>query len=913
MISRKYGALRPQYLRGENIDRHCAIIEGQDDEIDRKLELIRDWALLERPILVERVASSNTEGSVTVHINTTHVIQKIVCTGDYVFSREFEESELVTGDEFSFTYSGSVMPSFTVRVVTFEGYEYLKSYPENDERMDNSSDHDEFLDIIGHLLGISRRIYKEYDFANDGARAYPPYFMKEDSEGVLRAGTEDDWYYYTRLKFFVENYGVMETSMLMNKLVYEQDIIDVYPSNTSHVDTGETYYYSYLIDSVSDYVNIDSVNQNRIASAWLPVTRPARFSTLTDTLLWVEGTYVDVPPNAFDIQYMLMTDDGNYYPVERAPICVRLQGVVGDGVTLMPVGERDPVTGLESLQLSGLNGGGVLELEYEGEHELNSSDVVEVPFTLSDEYSLSLEDWEYYEVRGKGTIIPPENSDVYDYEKHEHVFGISGGKNCVLYVPIYNPDLPTDLRIQITLNLLYTPDYRRSYTFFPDPTLNSLYYFAIREEGRHTIVIQPHIHSATLDGQPIPWPQDTYFAIIFSSTYSTDRSGFEIISMTVQPGLKTIINEHEGTFNLTKWTGTGGTNRSIDTDGVLLATNTNNYFNKYINGTEWEIWVELSVSDLTSSSNVLQLTYDNTTEGHTVIRYQNGTWTFRAYELVDGTQTQISSQDISAPFTSTDDKVLFIINRNGNKITFQYGIKTDGGAPYNYSRTYTNVISDNSRLRLVSHADAYWKVHSLKIRVGDDYTSDIYTTMLTTTNWQAYTTNWATATNKPTISGTQLTFNTTHNYLYTSYSLKDFLDETGRCRLVYKKGGGNGYANLTFANPTTGDEIGLKWASSSAPYYKWVNTAENYEIIHNYQICYLVWNEVIITKDGNNLVYTFHWQDGSNNSQTGYGVFTIPIGNVNLDDYYLNMYRSSGGTLYLNTDYSIIQHPARES
>lgn len=358
MISRKYGALRPQYLRGENIDRHCAIIEGQDDEIDRKLELIRDWALLERPILFERVASSNTEGSVTVHINTTHVIQKLVCSGDYTLSREFDESELVTSDEFSFTYSGSVMPSFTVRVETFEGYEYLKSYPENDERMDNSSDHDEFLDIIGRLLGISRRIYKSYDFTTEGARAYPPYFMKEDSEGVLRAGTEDDWYYYTRLKYFTENYGVMETSTLMNKLVYEQDIIDVYPSNTSHVDTGETYYYSYLIDSVSDYVNIDSVNQNHIASAWLPVTRPARFTTLTDTLLRVDGTYTTIAPNHLFINYMLVTDDGNYYPVERAPIRVRLQGVVGDGVTLMPVGERDPVTGLESLQLRGLNGGG---------------------------------------------------------------------------------------------------------------------------------------------------------------------------------------------------------------------------------------------------------------------------------------------------------------------------------------------------------------------------------------------------------------------------------------------------------------------------------------------------------------------------------------------------------------------------
>lgn len=112
---------------------------------------------------------------------------------------------------------------------------------------------------------------------------------------------------------------------------------------------------------------------------------------------------------------------------------------------------------------------GVLELEYEGEHELNSSDVVEVPFTLSDEYSLSLEDWEYSEVRGIGTIIPPENIDVYDYEKQEDVVGISGGKNCLLYVPIYNPNLPTDLRIQITLNLLYPPSNRRAYMFFSVP------------------------------------------------------------------------------------------------------------------------------------------------------------------------------------------------------------------------------------------------------------------------------------------------------------------------------------------------------------------------------------------------------------------------------------------------------------
>ena len=51
---RKYSELLPEYLNGPNVQKHAEIIEQQDQILEDKLNLLRLWNKLERPILIQR-------------------------------------------------------------------------------------------------------------------------------------------------------------------------------------------------------------------------------------------------------------------------------------------------------------------------------------------------------------------------------------------------------------------------------------------------------------------------------------------------------------------------------------------------------------------------------------------------------------------------------------------------------------------------------------------------------------------------------------------------------------------------------------------------------------------------------------------------------------------------------------------
>lgn len=165
---RKYSELLPSYLEGENIRNHSALLEYTDKKLDTMVDLIRSWSTLDRPVLVEKVQTELNVASYTVHINVPGSIREVsVTVGDDTSEYNYLEDECVTSLSLPFEdivdeEHLSVYTSAYVRVETYDDIVYEKSYPENDTILGDTGDHDEFLDLLGGLLGIPRRSYRDW-------------------------------------------------------------------------------------------------------------------------------------------------------------------------------------------------------------------------------------------------------------------------------------------------------------------------------------------------------------------------------------------------------------------------------------------------------------------------------------------------------------------------------------------------------------------------------------------------------------------------------------------------------------------------------------------------------------------------------------------------------------------------------
>ena len=323
---RKYSNLLPAYLDGTNIRKHANIIEREDEIIENRMNLLREWNNIERPIIIKREqkqtgqSSNGTEYTtkITIYVHTANPIRQISVTSDFIaeegdlndvinyMEEEIQtnvtlEYNLVTISEASGEYhqfdlyeNQSVLPDFTVTVQTYNDLEYVKSYPENDNRADNSYDHDEFLDIIGNLLGLPRRTYKEFQAFNFGGvtlinnygNTTPHYFAKQvnisEEEGTITGTalpcTEDDYYYRERLIYLIENKN-KDLCKLYLQLIYETPLTIIQDYTRYGVPKG-SFLYLLRKDAVAP-VNIDSPPINMALSSdpylarFIPVTREA--------------------------------------------------------------------------------------------------------------------------------------------------------------------------------------------------------------------------------------------------------------------------------------------------------------------------------------------------------------------------------------------------------------------------------------------------------------------------------------------------------------------------------------------------------------------------------------------------------------------------------------------------------------
>ena len=295
----KYSRYLPSYLDGDNIHRHAEIIEDADNLVYSQMMEVERWAELDRPILVERVATVNVV-MYNVHIKCTNFIRSISISGDYTLHEEYLEDEGILETVISFTMPNKSlidMAEFIVEVVDYEDITYQKGYPENDSIMGDVYDHDTALDNIGLILNLPRKSYIAYPLT-DAENSYPPYFGKEVVDNVVQPCSEDDYYYLQRLKQLKEHmhdvnigavlldlmYGykgivVMDSTVLDNEQLVDH-ITDQYPEFEEYIQPG-VYVFLIPAENPSNYESITISDKQDFVDKYIPVTR---YSVLADTI-----------------------------------------------------------------------------------------------------------------------------------------------------------------------------------------------------------------------------------------------------------------------------------------------------------------------------------------------------------------------------------------------------------------------------------------------------------------------------------------------------------------------------------------------------------------------------------------------------------------------------------------------------
>ena len=284
---KQYRNLLPAYLQGQNIERHAEILETQDNLLYDNMLLLMTMFDLNRPILIEKVQEEPATCTMNVYVNTQYPIRKVKVTGDASLLIEYDEEDRKLQEKYTFTCTDTypaVSPALTVVVETYNDEEYVKAYPENDEIQFNKNDHDIFLDRIGALLGIPRRVYTEQNIGqtvSEYLKLYPHFFTKQGyGKQVGEAYTEDDYYYHKRLIKFITERGQKPLPVLMSELLYEWNNVNysnLLLRETSISDDLTEYVGQPILQIINNeekYTNMDYTDMQNIISEYNMITRP---------------------------------------------------------------------------------------------------------------------------------------------------------------------------------------------------------------------------------------------------------------------------------------------------------------------------------------------------------------------------------------------------------------------------------------------------------------------------------------------------------------------------------------------------------------------------------------------------------------------------------------------------------------
>ena len=327
----------PNYLGGPNIDSHSTILEEEDAGVYDGLSLLELWCNLPRPLMIQREAVSLESIHMIVRVDIPQIIKKITITGEYNYTMEYDEVDITTTAEVDFYIQGSTEylknPDITVTVETYDEITYTKAYPENDTTTGDLHDHDEFLDRIGNLLGIPRRIYKSYPFV-DADKSMPAYNGKQittiDGDKIVQSCTEDDYYYQERLQYYLANFNKMALPILLLRTIYGYE--HVTEANTAMIESGGVWQhikdssayiaadaqagtYLFLVNR-DNPVNIQTLSDDEkvaFVDKYIPVTRNAIILPQLLTSITLLGNIIDgVFPKGYDhLFYARLVDEYN--------------------------------------------------------------------------------------------------------------------------------------------------------------------------------------------------------------------------------------------------------------------------------------------------------------------------------------------------------------------------------------------------------------------------------------------------------------------------------------------------------------------------------------------------------------------------------------------------------------------------
>lgn len=477
MVYRKYSEFLPGYLGGNNINRHSGVIESTDNEIYNRISLLGLWNVLERPILIERVQEEPGHCTLHVHVNSETPIKTITTTGlTGNINEEYSEEEQITSVTLTTTATDMIppcMPKFIVTVETYDDRVYKKGYLENDVIKNDVYDHDEFLDIIGNILGIPRRTYKDevngYDI-RVYEKMYPKYFTKQmysdHNAGYI---TEDDYYYAKRLQKFVEEYGTKPLYALIAELAYEWGNIttsSMISRNTSLTDNTIEYAETPVIQLVrgnETYNNIDYSNMNEMLNSYAPLTRPILISQPTLAYSVVTSKNTQYVNNSYvEVETWYEVEDPDAEEVDEGPLLnapFQLYYLENDTETLLGTYYTDH-TGIINAPINGLpHKQATIKIESVPEYEYytNPEYAGTVTVNPSDEIDMSISAW-------KGKQYANTQQSQYIAPFFDNTIGVLNvGRRCLCHTPLLNLDLIdiTEQEYKVTVEFSYSNQYQK--------------------------------------------------------------------------------------------------------------------------------------------------------------------------------------------------------------------------------------------------------------------------------------------------------------------------------------------------------------------------------------------------------------------------------------------------------------------
>ena len=135
-----------------------------------------------------------------INIDDIKQVKLYEATGDTVIydSGVLDEGTDTLSDDITLT-SVDIIPTtqYYIYVIDYEGNEFIKGIPENDEAVGDEYDHDPALDVWGVLWDIPRRTYKSTVEESDYPTTNPPYHINL---------TEQDYEYEQRIKRYMTHY-----------------------------------------------------------------------------------------------------------------------------------------------------------------------------------------------------------------------------------------------------------------------------------------------------------------------------------------------------------------------------------------------------------------------------------------------------------------------------------------------------------------------------------------------------------------------------------------------------------------------------------------------------------------------------------------------------------------------------------